>query len=92
MPARDPPGREAMRLANKHRSLWMKCTCVPERHSAQPRQKAGWTAVMRRGCTGSLERAKGIEPSYAAWEAAVLPLNYARKPMLFLPRQFQALG
>src|SRR5215475_12827611 len=27
-----------------------------------------------------LERAKGIEPSYAAWEAAVLPLNYARKP------------
>jgi hypothetical protein len=28
---------------------------------------------------GKLERAKGIEPSYAAWEAAVLPLNYARK-------------
>ncbi len=27
---------------------------------------------------GDLERAKGIEPSYAAWEAAVLPLNYAR--------------
>jgi hypothetical protein len=27
----------------------------------------------------SLERAKGIEPSYAAWEAAVLPLNYTRK-------------
>jgi hypothetical protein len=27
-----------------------------------------------------LERAKGIEPSYAAWEAAVLPLNYARVP------------
>src|ERR1051326_3380166 len=26
----------------------------------------------------NLERAKGIEPSYAAWEAAVLPLNYAR--------------
>jgi hypothetical protein len=29
----------------------------------------------------SLERAKGIEPSYAAWEAAVLPLNYARISM-----------
>jgi hypothetical protein len=29
------------------------------------------------GCR--LERAKGIEPSYAAWEAAVLPLNYARE-------------
>ena len=27
----------------------------------------------------ALERVKGIEPSYAAWEAAVLPLNYARK-------------
>jgi hypothetical protein len=25
-----------------------------------------------------MERAKGIEPSYAAWEAAVLPLNYTR--------------
>ena len=25
-----------------------------------------------------LERAKGIEPSYVAWEATVLPLNYAR--------------
>jgi hypothetical protein len=31
-----------------------------------------------KACAG-LERAKGIEPSYAAWEAAVLPLNYARK-------------
>jgi hypothetical protein len=29
-----------------------------------------------------LERAKGIEPSYAAWEAAVLPLNYARTKIL----------
>ena len=28
--------------------------------------------------SNQLERAKGIEPSYAAWEAAVLPLNYAR--------------
>jgi hypothetical protein len=26
----------------------------------------------------NLERAKGIEPSYEAWEASVLPLNYAR--------------
>jgi hypothetical protein len=30
----------------------------------------------------SMERAKGIEPSYAAWEAAVLPLNYARALLL----------
>ena len=26
-----------------------------------------------------LERVKGIEPSYRAWEARVLPLNYTRK-------------
>lgn len=26
-----------------------------------------------------MERAKGIEPSYSAWEADVLPLNYARR-------------
>src|SRR3972149_303191 len=25
-----------------------------------------------------VERAKGIEPSYPAWEAGILPLNYAR--------------
>jgi hypothetical protein len=31
----------------------------------------------------SVERAKGIEPSYAAWEAAVLPLNYARQSPAF---------
>ena len=28
-----------------------------------------------------LERVKGIEPSYEAWEAAVLPLNYTRSGM-----------
>ena len=26
---------------------------------------------------------KGIEPSYAAWEAAVLPLNYTRVGAVF---------
>jgi hypothetical protein len=25
-----------------------------------------------------VERVEGIEPSYAAWKAAVLPLNYTR--------------
>ncbi|GEM_PF-1265596 len=28
-----------------------------------------------------LERVKGIEPSYRAWEALVLPLNYTRFEM-----------
>ena len=27
----------------------------------------------------SLERVKGIEPSYPGWKAGVLPLNYTRK-------------
>ena len=31
------------------------------------------------GVLPHLERAKGIEPSYSAWEADVLPLNYARE-------------
>ena len=26
------------------------------------------------------ERATGIEPAFSAWEADVLPLNYAREP------------
>ena len=37
------------------------------------------------GARNPLERAKGIEPSYAAWEAAVLPLNYARLSPNCLP-------
>ena len=42
-------------------------------------------SLMARGTSGLigiwgnlLERVKGIEPSYEAWEAAVLPLNYTR--------------
>ncbi len=27
----------------------------------------------------SLEREKGIEPSFLAWEASVLPLNHSRR-------------
>ena len=42
-----------------------------------------------------LERVKGIEPSYAAWEAAVLPLNYTRVlcdiPHTILARKSQPL-
>ena len=36
--------------------------------------RAPWAADL----AGGLERVKGIEPSYEAWEAAVLPLNYTR--------------
>ena len=30
-----------------------------------------------------LERVKGIEPSFSAWEADVLPLNYTRQMLAF---------
>jgi hypothetical protein len=33
---------------------------------------------------------KGIEPSYAAWEAAVLPLNYTRMTALFLAEKLES--
>jgi hypothetical protein len=36
-----------------------------------------------------MERVTGIEPAYAAWEAAVLPLNYTRIKSLHQIRPFQ---
>ena len=32
-----------------------------------------------------LERVMGIEPTYAAWKAAVLPLNYTRNGEILSP-------
>src|SRR4249920_3305431 len=50
-------------------------------HQAQEEDDAG-ACSDEPGCEyahdSGLERVKGIEPSYAAWEAAVLPLNYTR--------------
>ncbi len=45
------------------------------RQRAQAASARGMEVVMARF---NNERVKGIEPSYAAWEAAVLPLNYTR--------------
>ena len=45
---------------------------------AAPRAKS--TAAL--GFEPKMERVKGIEPSCAAWEAAVLPLNYTRQCQL----------
>ena len=39
-------------------------------------QRSSWGEIWI--SRGVLERVNGIEPSYAAWEAAVLPLNYTR--------------
>src|SRR4051794_23478048 len=40
--------------------------------------RPGYVSTARAALDEDLERVKGIEPSYAAWEAAVLPLNYTR--------------
>ena len=42
-----------------------------------------------RHSAGIMERVKGIEPSYAAWEAAVLPLNYTRMDGILTAEQFE---
>ncbi len=49
-------------------------------HGAGVRQAQVSTMLFLTGSLTArrLERVKGIEPSYAAWEAAVLPLNYTR--------------
>jgi hypothetical protein len=52
---------------------------VPKSHQVGKVASVSSTESVRlKACRVELERAKGIEPSYAAWEAAVLPLNYAR--------------
>lgn len=38
------------------------------------KRKSGWSKAH----PDHMERVKGIEPSYPAWEAGVLPLNYTR--------------
>ena len=38
---------------------------------------ASWKTPMR-PVSICMERMKGIEPSYQAWEARILPLNYTR--------------
>jgi len=54
-----------------------------------------WTLLVNQkpvqslGCTAkSLERATGIEPAFSAWEADVLPLNYARVALIVVPFRF----
>ena len=42
----------------------------------------------RRTASGVVERAKGVEPSYQAWEACILPMNYARGNEFIIPQIF----
>ena len=53
-------------------------TSVGERLPADFKEPA-WNACAWPGSSKTeLERVMGIEPTLAAWEAAVLPLNYTR--------------
>ena len=52
------------------RSRWGKLPKINDLQRSLDDPGVPWIAM--------LERVKGIEPSYAAWEAAVLPLNYTR--------------
>lgn len=42
------------------------------------RRTAAWNQKRRarKACPSFLEQVKGVEPSYQAWEACVLPMNY----------------
>ncbi len=58
---------EGFGVWRQSRSPWW---CNPVKNSA--------AAQALRNVKARMERVKGIEPSYEAWEAAVLPLNYTR--------------
>ena len=45
-----------------------------------PKSKECKKKDTRKSVSFFLERPMGVEPTYAAWEAAVLPMNYGRKP------------
>jgi hypothetical protein len=61
---------------------------LPHVLNTQPACSSFWSICCRALVSGVMvERVKGIEPSYAAWEAAVLPLNYTRigEPLSGIP-------
>src|SRR2546430_16416867 len=66
-----------MSAARRRRAPSSASSIGPEREHKDAKRSAKLTSQIE---PKWLERAKGIEPSYAAWEAAVLPLNYAREP------------
>jgi DNA-binding transcriptional ArsR family regulator len=64
---------------------WLKCVAGSRALQLTPSGRSGLSEVFQIEISKDgvatprvVERVKGIEPSYAAWEAAVLPLNYTR--------------
>ena len=72
---RNPLGKLGAATRNRNARI-----CRGFRHS-------GDTSVSSSGLSERMERVDGIEPTYAAWKAAVLPLNYTRsKERTLLPK------
>ena len=59
---------------------WLELVMGLEPMASSLPRRCSTTELHQRCAGGQMERAKGIEPSCAAWKAAVLPLNYARGP------------
>ena len=57
--------------------LGQRCTNV-DTYSIKTNRKQPLYERLRTALDNRLERVKGIEPSYSAWEAAALPLSYTR--------------
>ena len=77
-PAEHPQGVRRIRKAAKPPTAaqWVRFGSEKQaRLAKKPRRKAGIRA--KQGIS-ELERLRGVEPPYAAWEAAVLPMNYSR--------------
>ena len=55
------------------------CTFVARRGFTGPPQRDVTDPISGLTCGVVRERATGIEPAFSAWEADVLPLNYARE-------------
>ncbi len=78
MRIKDGAGRSARKLPGRRGQ-----SATQSGHIAGIASEASKTAVLIAHFTSvwlgvSLERATGIEPAFSAWEADVLPLNYAR--------------
>lgn len=67
-------------VARWERSAFTRARARRQRDDIQPNPSQGrWPGSDAVHCMGSLERAKGIEPSYAAWETEPLPPTDAPK-------------
>lgn len=56
------------------RRSWIRLAALASMNNTLPVARPFWQASPDR----KMERVRGIEPPYSAWEADVLPLNYTR--------------